>query len=72
MEMWVDEGTPTVSLVLYTIKVECMCDATYEPWKYRQYRRYYVIFVRKYKTLQNIIIPRGQFINSGTPLLLRQ
>ena len=27
-----------------------MCDASYVTRKYRQYRRYHVIFVRKYKT----------------------
>ena len=54
--MWVNEGTPTMSFVLYTINVECMCDASYVPWKYWQYRRYHVIFTRKYKTLQNVNI----------------
>ena len=24
--MWVNEGTPTMSFVLYTINVECLCD----------------------------------------------
>ena len=33
-----------------------MCDASYVTWKYIQYRRYHVIFERKYKTLQNVII----------------
>ena len=27
MGMWVNEGTSTMSFVLYTINVECMCDA---------------------------------------------
>ena len=49
MGLWVKEGTPTMSFVLYTIDVECMCDASYVTWKYRQYRRYNVIFARKYK-----------------------
>ena len=55
MGMWVNEGTPKMSFVLYTINVECMCDASYVTWKYSQYRRYHVIFARKYKTLQNEI-----------------
>ena len=29
MGMRVNEGTPTMSFVLYTINVECMCDASY-------------------------------------------
>ena len=57
MGMWVNEGTPTMSFVLYTINVECMCNASNETWKYRQYRRYQVIFMRKYKSLQNVNIP---------------
>ena len=39
MRMQVNEGTPTMSFVLYTINVECMCDASYVTIKYRQYRR---------------------------------
>ena len=27
--MRVNDGTPTMSFVLYTINVECMCDASY-------------------------------------------
>ena len=65
--MWVNEGTPTVSFVLYTINVECMCDANYVTWKYRQYRRYHVIFARKYKSLQNVNILGARFNSSGTP-----
>ena len=53
--MWVNEWTPTMSFVLYTIYVECMCDACYVRWKYRQFRRYYVIFARKYKILQSFV-----------------
>ena len=64
--MWVNEGTPTMSFVLYTINVECMCDASYVTWKYRQYRRYHVIFARKYKTLQNVNILGARFNSSGT------
>ena len=45
-----------MSFVLYTINVEYLCDASYVTWKYRQYRRYHVIFVRKYKTFQKINI----------------
>ena len=70
MGMWVNEGTPTMSLVLYTINVECMCDASYVTWKYRQYRSYHVIFSRKYKILQNVNILGARFNSSGTPLFL--
>ena len=35
--MWVNEGTPTMSFVLYTINEEYTCDASYATWKYRQY-----------------------------------
>ena len=66
MGMWVNEGTPTTSFVLYTINVECMCDASYVTWKYRQYRRYHVIFARKYKTMQNVNILGARFNSSGT------
>ena len=52
--MWVNEGTPSMSFVLYTINVEYLCDASYVTWKYRQYRRYHVIFVRKYKIFQKL------------------
>ena len=64
MGMWVNEGTPTMSFVLYTIYVEYLFDA----WKYRQYRRYmyHVIFVRTYKTFQKINIPGARFNSSGT------
>ena len=68
MGMWVNEGTLTMSFVLYTINVECSCDASYVKWKYRQYRRYYIIFAGKYKTLQNVNIPEVRFKSSGTPL----
>ena len=64
--MWVNEGTPTMSFVLYTINVEYLCDASYVTWKYRQYRRNSVIFVRKYKTSQKINIPVAWFNSSGT------
>ena len=30
MGMWVNEETPTMSFVLYTINVECMCNASNE------------------------------------------
>ena len=66
---WVNEGTPTISFVLYTIHVECLCDASYVTWKYRQYRRYHVIFARKYKTLQNVNILGARFNSSGTSFL---
>ena len=52
MRMWVNDGTPTMSLVLYTIDVESVCDASYETWKYRQYRGYHVIFSEK---IQNFL-----------------
>ena len=32
-----NEGTPTMSFVLYTINVEYMCDASYVTCKYIQY-----------------------------------
>ena len=70
MGMWVNEGTPTMSFVLYTINVEYLCDASYVTWKYRQYRRYHVIFVRKYKTFQKINIPGARFNSSGTSLFI--
>ena len=70
MGMWVNEGTPTVSFVLYTISVECMCGSSYVTWKYRQYRRYHVIFAKKYKTLQNVNIPWTRFHSSGTSLFI--
>ena len=68
MEMWVNEGTPTMSFVLCTINVEYLCDAGYVTWEYRKYRRYHLIFARKYKTLQNVNIPGARFNSSGTPL----
>ena len=58
-----------MSFVLYTINVECMCDASYVTWKNRQYRRYHVIFARKYKTLQKINIPVATFNSNDTPFL---
>ena len=58
MGMWVNEGTPTISFVLYT----CLCDASYVTWKYRQYRSHHVIFVRKYKTFQKINISGPDWI----------
>ena len=54
--MWVNEGTPTMSFVLYTIDAEYLCDASYAPWKYRQYRRYH--FKKN--------IPGARFNSSGT------
>ena len=66
MGMWVNEETPTMSFVLYAINVECMCNASYVTWKYRQYRRYHVIFAWKYKTLQNVNILGARFNSSGT------
>ena len=70
MGMWVNEGTSTMSFVLYTINVECICDASYVSWKYRQYRRYHAISARKYKTFQNINISGARFNSSGTPLYI--
>ena len=66
MGMQVNEVTPTKSFVLYTINVEYLSDASYVTWKYRQYRRYPVIFVRKYKTFQKRNIPGARFNSSGT------
>ena len=66
--MCVNKGTPTMIFVSYTSNVDCMCDASYIKWKYRQYRIYHVIFARKYKTLQNVNIPGARFNSSGTPL----
>ena len=66
--MWVNDGTPTMSFVLYTINVECMCDASYVTWKYRQYTRYHVIFARKYTILQNVNKLGARFNSNGTPL----
>ena len=60
MGMSVNEGTPTMCFVLYTINVECVCDASYVTWKHRQYRRYHVFFARKYKILQNVNLLGGQ------------
>ena len=45
--MWVNEGNPAMSYALYTINVECMCDASYVTWKYGQYRRYNFEFSRE-------------------------
>ena len=68
--MWVNEleGSPTMSFVLYTINVECMCDASYVAWKYRQCRRFHVIFARKYQNLQNVNMlgGGGRFNSSRT------
>ena len=64
--MWVNEGTPTMSFVLYTINVEYLCDASYVTWKYRQYRRYHVIFAGEYKTLQDVNTLGTRFHSSGT------
>ena len=66
MGIWVNEGTPTMSFVLYSNNVECMCNASYATWKYRQYRSKLVIFARKYKTLQKINILGARFHSSGT------
>ena len=66
MGMWGNEGTPAMNFVLYTINVEYTCDACYVTWKYRQYRRYNVIFPRKFKTFQTINIPGASFNSSGT------
>ena len=63
-------GPPTMSFVLYTINVECRCDASYVTWKYRQYRRYHVIFARKYKSLQNVNILGARFNGNGTSFFL--
>ena len=68
--MWVNDGTPTMSFALYTINVECMCDASNVTWKYRQCRRYHGIFARKYKTLQNVNILGARFNSSGTPIFI--
>ena len=59
MGMGVNKGTPTMSFVLYTINVKCMCDASYVTLMYIQNRRYYVFYVNK---------PGFRFNSSGTPL----
>ena len=64
--MRVNEGTPTMSFVSYPINVEYLCDASYVTWKYRQYRRHHVIYVRKYKTFQKINLPGARFNSNGT------
>ena len=46
MGIWVNEGTPTMSFVLYTIHVEYMRDASYITCTYRQHRRCHVILAR--------------------------
>ena len=69
--MWVNEGTPTMSFVLYNINLKCMCDASYVTWKYRQHRRYHVISARKYKIRKNVNKLGGRFNSSGTPLFIR-
>ena len=71
MGILVNEGTPTLSFVLYTINGEYMCDVSHVSWKYRQYRRYHVVFARIYKTFQKINIPGARFNSSGTPLFLQ-
>ena len=71
MGMWVNEGTPTMSFVLNTINLEYLCNAGYVTWKYRQYRRYHVSFVRKYKSFQKINIPEARFNSSGTSFFLK-
>ena len=72
MGKWVNEGTPTMSFVLYTINVESMCDVSYVTSKYRQYvRRYHVIFTRKCKTSQNVNIQGAKFNSSATLLFYR-
>ena len=43
-----------------------MCDASYATWKYTQYKRYHVIFARKYKTLQNVNLLGARFNSNGT------
>ena len=55
--MWVNEGTPTMGFVLYTINVQCMCDASYVTWNYRHNRRYHVIFARKSKLCKIVVEP---------------
>ena len=70
MGILINEGTPTMSFVLYTINVEYLCDASIVTWKYRQYRRYHVIFARKYKTFQKINIPGDRFNGSGTSFFI--
>ena len=64
--MWVNEGTPTMSFVSYTINVEYLFSASHVTWKNRQYRRYHAIFFRKYKTYQKINILGSRFNSSGT------
>ena len=54
MGILVNEETPTLSFVLYTINMEYMCDVSHVSCKYRQYRRYHVVFARIYKTFQKI------------------
>ena len=58
--MWVNEGIPTMSFVLYTINVECMCDASYVTWKYRQYRRYHINFHEKIQNFAKCQYTGGQ------------
>ena len=67
--MWVNEGIPTMSFVLYTLTSMWKCDASYIKWKYRQKSRYHVIFARKYKkTFQQINIPGAKLNSNGTQL----
>ena len=61
MGMWVNEGIPTMSFVLYTINVEYLCDESTDSTE-----DIHVIFVRKYKTFQKIYIPWARFYSSGT------
>ena len=55
-----------MSFVLHTINVECMCGASNVTSKYRPYRRYHVVFARKYYTFQKINIPGVSFNRNGT------
>ena len=66
--LWECEGTPTISLVLYTINVEYMCDASYATWKYRQYRKFHVIFVEKIQKFSKKKYTGARFDSSGTQL----
>ena len=37
MGKWVNEETPTMDFILYTINVEPMRDGKYVTWKYKEY-----------------------------------
>ena len=64
MGMWVNGG-PLPWVLFY---IPLMWNVCAMRWKYRQYRRYHVIFARKYETLQKINILGARFNSSSTPL----